>query len=103
MRKRIKLCSHDRSKNYLVYRNYANPYYVFSLRTEFDPFRIIRDENNNIISIDPAGGPMMTLGDNNIIIGMVLRKIVVAEKEVLLYFKSVTHAASSSKRLNGMA
>ena len=103
MRKRIKLRTHDGSGNYLVYKEYANPYYVFTLKTEMDVYRISSDKDGNAISVDPIGGPMMALGDNTIIPGMVLRKIVFANKEALLYFKSVTHAESSSKRLNGMA
>lgn len=62
----IKLDSHDGSNNYLVKLNipqYKN-YQAYLLKTQYNYIRYIYDvEGINIISVDPSGGPMLSIGD----------------------------------------
>ena len=99
MRKRVKLKSHDRSKNYLVFdkfeRRFSTGYYIFRLEAEYDSTRIIGSPNNPE-AIDPSGGPMLSRGDTTIIPGFVLDKIGFSTEGFRLYFKSIRNASSRS-------
>lgn len=91
MRQRIKLKTHDGSKNSLVFNKYENGFYLFHLVSEFNNIRII-GPSNNIQAIDPSGGPMLCVGDDKIIPGFVLKKIGCMSKNPLtLYFKSINN------------
>lgn len=95
MRERIKLTTHDGSKNALVYIKYNKGFYVFSLKSEFDHVRIGYN-NNEILFIDPPGGPMIYVGDNKLIPGFILTKISSQSDGVKLYFKSSKRHDSDS-------
>lgn len=98
MRKRIKLRSHDGSKNCLVYRSFKNDYYEFILKTQYSNIRVISEEKV-IVAVDPPGGPMISVGDNDLIIGMILSKIdFVKDVGCVLYFKSISHDSGSRRR-----
>lgn len=74
--KKIKLDSRDYMNNYLleVEKN------KFKLVTELDCIRVIMDsEHNNIKSIDPPGGPMITVGTD--IQGKIVRAIYFSPKD----------------------
>lgn len=96
MRKRVKLMSHDRSKNYLVFDKFDSRFghgiYIFKLVTEFPTVRIIGSPNNPE-AIDPSGGPMLSRGDTTIIPGFVLDRIDFSKEGFRLYFKSIRNGS----------
>jgi hypothetical protein len=95
MKQRIKLRTHDRSKNSLVFYKYENGFYLFRLEAEFPTFGII-GATDNIVAIDPVGGPMLSLGDSTVLPGFVLKKIECKiHNPVTLYFKSVKNSSKS--------
>jgi hypothetical protein len=61
----IKLPSHDRSRNYLRKLNVPayNNYQAYILDAQYDHIRYILDtDNKTIITVDPPGGPMLSIG-----------------------------------------
>jgi Icc-related predicted phosphoesterase len=60
----IQLPNRDGDKNYLLFRGMENNLYVYDLRLEHDfGTRIIGgDDPDEIVAIDPSGGPMLGIG-----------------------------------------
>lgn len=95
MRKRVKLRSHDGTKNYLVFHDFNNGYYEFVLKAKYSNIRVI-SEGNVIVAVDPAGGPMISVGDKELVPGMILHKIdFVKDIGCVLYFKSLGNVSNS--------
>lgn len=57
-----RLRTHDGSNNYLVLKKKEEDTYTWELISEYGTMRTIHD-NGLIMSIDPSGGPMITIGD----------------------------------------
>lgn len=97
MRKRVKLKSHDRSKNYLVFEKFehrsGHGVYIFSLKSELNNIRVIGPVNEPK-AIDPSGGPLLSSGDSTIIPGFVLERIGFSKEGYKLYFKSIRNGSS---------
>lgn len=60
----VKLENRHGDKNYLLFRDMENDLYVYDLRLEHDlGTRVIFGDNpNEIVAIDPSGGPMLGIG-----------------------------------------
>lgn len=65
MEDRIRLVTHDRSRNYLNKLNVPtyNNHQAYVLDAQYDYIRYILDtDNKTIVSADPPGGPMLNVG-----------------------------------------
>lgn len=97
MRQRIKLHSHDRSKNYLTFGTFRDGLYEFTLKSEL-PYVRVSVEKDAIVMVDPPGGPAMRVGDESLIPGMKLEKIgFVKNVGHILYFKAIRYDSSSGE------
>ena len=97
MRQRIKLHSHDRSSNYLIFKVFRNGFYEFLLNSEL-PYIRVSVEKEAIVMVDPPGGPAMHVGDESLIPGMILEKIgFVKNVGHILYFKAKRYDSGSSE------
>lgn len=97
MRQRIKLRSHDRSSNYLIFRAFRDEFYEFLLKSEL-PYIRVSVKKDAIVMVDPPGGPAMYVGDESLIPGMILEKIgFVKNVGHILYFKAKRYDSSSGE------
>lgn len=91
MKKIIKLNSRYKSANYLKLKWVSEETVAYTLETDLS-YRIIYDgpyENKKIIAVDPSGGPMMYLGDQDIVKGTELCRIKEIDKDICLIFKYI--------------
>lgn len=86
MKEKILLPSYDGSKNYIVYdRPTEDGLYVYNLEPASNFIRVIYD-GTKIKSIDPSGGPFLSIG--NKVDEMKLVKITSLKQEpIKLYFE----------------
>lgn len=65
MENRIRLVTHDGSRNYLNKLNVPtyNNHQAYVLNAQYNYIRYILDtDNKTIVSVDPSGGPMLNVG-----------------------------------------
>ena len=65
MEDKIKLVTHDRSRNYLKKLNVPtyNNHQAYVLDAQYNYIRyILGTDNKTIVSVDPPGGPMLNVG-----------------------------------------
>lgn len=81
-----------------MYHDFKDGYYEFILKAQYSNIQVITQEKV-IVAIDPSGGPMISLGDRQLIDGMSLNKIdFVKDVGCVLYFKSLSHDSGGRRK-----
>lgn len=83
----IKKAESELAKDKFIYELKDTDYVRFIIEPKPEEYR--GKESHRILSVDPPGGPFMSLGDTNIINGMKLTRINDTPEGVFLIFEKV--------------